>query len=49
MLELPTISCLWIEELDGFVIQVNPSPQLFLDAFDIITASPIGPLLKLEQ
>jgi hypothetical protein len=48
MLEPPTISSLRIEELKGFVIEVNPSPELFLDTFDIITASPIGPFLKLE-
>jgi hypothetical protein len=49
MLEPPTISSLRIEELDRFVIEVNPSPELFLDTFDIITTSPIGPFLKLEQ
>ena len=49
MLEPLTISNLRIEELDGFVIEVNPSPELFLDMFNIITTSPIGPFLKLEQ
>lgn len=49
MLEPPTISSLRIEELDGFVIEVNPSPELLLDAFDIIATSPIGPFLKLQQ
>ena len=49
MLEPPTISSLWIEELDRFVIEVNPSAELFLDTFDIITTSPIGPFLKLKQ
>jgi hypothetical protein len=49
MLEPPTISSLWIEELGGIVVEVDPSSELFLDAFDIIAASPIGPFLKLEQ
>lgn len=49
MLEPPTISSLRIEELDGFVIEVNPGPKLFLDALDIVTTSSIGPFLKLEQ
>ena len=49
MLEPPAISSLRIEERGGFVIEINPSPELFLDTFDIITASPIGPFLKLKQ
>jgi len=49
MLEPPTISSLRIEELDGFVIEVDPSSELFLNTFNIITTSPIGPFLKLEQ
>ena len=49
MLEPPTILSLQIKELDGFVIEVDPSSELLLDTFDIITMSSIGPLLKLEQ
>jgi hypothetical protein len=49
MLEPPAISSLRVEELCGFVIKINPGPKLFLDAFDIIAASPVGPFLKLEQ
>jgi hypothetical protein len=49
VLEPPTVSSLRIEELGRFVVKVDPSTELFLDAFDIITASPIGPFLKLEQ
>jgi hypothetical protein len=49
MLEPPSISSLWIQELDGFVIQINPSSKLFFDVFDIVATSPIGPFLKLEQ
>ena len=49
MLEPPTILSLRVEELDGLVIKVNPSPKLFLDTFDIIATSPIGPFLKLER
>ena len=47
MLE-PPISSLQIKEPDGFVIKVDPSSELFLYTFDIITTGPIGPLLKLE-
>jgi hypothetical protein len=49
VLEPPTISSLRIKEPDGFVIEVNPRPKLFLDTFDIITTSAIGTFLKLEQ
>jgi hypothetical protein len=49
MLEPPTISSLWVKELDGIVIEVNPGTELFLNTFDIITPSPIRPFLKLEQ
>jgi hypothetical protein len=49
MLQSSTITSLRIEEIDGFVIEVNPSPKLFLDTFDIITTSTIGPFLKLES
>lgn len=49
MLEPPTVLSLRIEELGGFVVKTDPSTELFLDAFDIITTSPIGPFLKLEQ
>ena len=48
MLEPPTISSLRIQELGGFVVEIDPCPELFFDTLDVITASPISTFLKLE-